>query len=61
MWIAAPKTLSQVQQLASRKQQSYVALSVKQLGFRLPDLLSKADSFIHLPNGVRSNLEVSSH
>jgi hypothetical protein len=49
MWVAAPNTMSQGQELASRKQQSYVALSAKKLGFRLPDLLAKAHSFIHLP------------
>ncbi|MFT5419856.1 MAG: hypothetical protein ACI9D5_000597 [Candidatus Endobugula sp.] len=49
MWIAAPKIMSQGQELASRKQQSYVALSAKKLGFRLPDLLAKANCFIHLP------------
>jgi hypothetical protein len=49
MWIAAPKTMSQGQTLASKKQQSYIALSVKKLGFKLPDLIEKSDKLILLP------------
>ena len=49
MWIAAPKTMSQGQTLASKKQQSYIALSVKKLGFRLPDLIEKSEQFVLLP------------
>lgn len=49
MWIAAPKTMSQGQTLASKKQQSYIALSVKKLGFKLPDLIEQSENFILLP------------
>ena len=59
MWVAAPKTMSQGQVQASREQQSYIALSVKKLGFRLPDLLSKAHSFIHLPESTLKALAIN--
>jgi hypothetical protein len=50
MWVAAPKIMSQGQDRVSRQQQSYIALSVKKLGFRLPDLLTRANEFIYLPD-----------
>ncbi|MFT6255489.1 MAG: HD-like signal output (HDOD) protein, partial [Granulosicoccus sp.] len=36
MWVAAPKTMAHGKILASSKPQSYIALSVKKLGFKLP-------------------------
>ncbi len=59
MWIAAPKTMEHSQRLASRKQQSYVALSVKKLGFKLPDLLSQAHKFVHLPDTTHKALAIN--
>jgi hypothetical protein len=59
MWIAAPKTMEQGQRLASQEQQSYIDLSVKKLGFHLPDLLSHADDFIHLPNVTLKALAIN--
>lgn len=49
MWVAAPKTMSHGKVLASQKPQSYIALSVKKLGFKLPDLLERANELILLP------------
>ncbi|MGS2717830.1 hypothetical protein ACVBE9_06640 [Eionea flava] len=49
MWIAAPKTMSHGEVLASQKPQSYIALCVKKLGFKLPDLLERANELILLP------------
>ncbi len=49
MWGTSPKIMSRCQVLASRLQQRYPALSIKKLGFSIPDLLSQSGSFIHLP------------
>lgn len=59
MWLAAPKTLSQGQQLASRHQHSYIQLSTKKLGFYLPDLLNKTNDFIHLPDMALKALTIN--
>lgn len=59
MWVAAPKTMEQGQILASRRQQSYIALSVKKLGFKLPDLLEKADELILLPQLTLNSLAIN--
>lgn len=59
MWIAAPKIMTQGQNLASREKQSYIALSVKKLGFRLPDLLTRTHQFIHLPEITLKALSIN--
>jgi hypothetical protein len=59
MWVAAPKTMAHGKILASSKPQSYIALSVKKLGFKLPDLLEKADEIVLLPKMTLDALAIN--
>ena len=59
MWVAAPKTMAHGQVLASRQPQSYIALSVKKLGFKLPDLLEKSNEIVLLPKMTLDALAIN--
>ncbi|MFT7387271.1 MAG: hypothetical protein ACI8VC_000511 [Candidatus Endobugula sp.] len=59
MWVAAPKTMAHGKVLARCQPQSYIALSVKKLGFKLTDLLEKANEVMLLPKMTSDALAIN--